>query len=154
MAGEVTASPSNIAPVLAPVAIVETDTPELTTKSSVPVIIEATLMVIDKRTARKHTYTIIEGRTFTHETLEVQVKKCWNEPDVAVYPEQAALVEIHEATAGQGLENVFTGWLFANKSELSNIQHQAYDVTLVACTRVMQEPVASDSVTQPTQKAQ
>jgi hypothetical protein len=103
---------------------------------------EARMQVTDKRTARSKHYTVLEGRSFTHETLEIKVKKCWSGA-IQPYPsEYAALVEIHEATTGKGGDLLFTGWIFAEASELSNLQHQAYDVALVGCEDVKVDDAA------------
>ncbi len=106
-------------------------------KPTVPVIKEAHLIVIDKRTARKHEYTVREGSSFTHESLSVTVRACWQEPDTepstVIYPEHAALVDINENRGDQTSHPVFSGWMYAHKSDLSNLQHQAYDITLISC---------------------
>jgi hypothetical protein len=107
--------------------------PSAVAQPIVPFIRQAHFMVIDKRTARRHEYTIQEGRSFTHESLQVQVRQCWNEADGVMSPEQAALVEMREQGGDQTSDMVFSGWMFVNKSELSNLQHQAYDVTLLSC---------------------
>ena len=76
--------------------------------------------------------------------------RCWKEPDTAtgrvIYPEQAALIDITENGADQAAHPVFSGWLYAHKSEISNLQDQAYDVTLLSCN------AKNDEVPPPAQK--
>jgi hypothetical protein len=106
---------------------------ELQQRPTKPVPTEAHVVVIDKRTARTKEYTVQEGRTFAHESLQIHVKQCWIEPHVTIMPEHAALVEVHEEGVNNASTLVFSGWLFAHKASLSNLQHQAYDITLREC---------------------
>lgn len=97
----------------------------------------AQLAVIDKLTATTHRLSASIGSTIAHEKIEIHVKRCWIE-DALVTPDHAALVEIYQSV-GSSPDRLFSGWLFANKSELSHMEHPSYDVQLLACEKVVAE---------------
>ncbi len=94
---------------------------------------EARFAIIDKLTATTHDMSVRVGNGIAHEKIEIGVRKCWVNKRV-IPAEHAALVEIYQIDSASS-QRLFSGWLFAAKSELTNLEHPAYDVQLLSCEK-------------------
>jgi hypothetical protein len=94
---------------------------------------KAQLNVIDKTLGKTYRITIDVGDVYTVGDLTIKPTSCWKPEYKGVLPESRSFIEITRNT-GFRLENIFSGWMFAQAPALSHISHEKYDVFLTDCT--------------------
>ena len=72
------------------------------------------------------------GTVTNFENLEIIARKCWKAPPED-RPENAALLEVREARAGEAPKQIFLGWMFSSSPALSSLEHPVYDITILSC---------------------
>lgn len=92
----------------------------------------ARLAVIDKHTADKQVLRVRAGQSARAQDMEFFLMRCWIE-GAKVLPEHAALLEITQHAPRTPPESLFSGWLFARRQEISNLEHPRVDVRLLGC---------------------
>lgn len=94
----------------------------------------ADFVVIDKLTAKRTIVPIIIGQSAAFDKITIRTEKCWIQK-TELLPEHAALVSIVQNSGKSSGAILYQGWLFSNKTDITNMQHPAYDVQLLGCKR-------------------
>jgi len=94
----------------------------------------ATILALNKITAKHYTYNVKIGESIAFERLHVQVLSCWkSSPDEV--PENKALLKIDETQVNKkDKRNIFYGWMFSSSPSLSSLEHPTYDIALMNCS--------------------
>lgn len=102
----------------------------------------AVLQTLDKVTARVSTIEVPVGRSAEFGRMSILVRACRKTPPEE-RPESAAFLEVaEEKLDGGGIEQVFSGWMFASSPSLSAMEHPVYDVWVVDCAREFSKEAA------------
>lgn len=99
---------------------------------------------MDKVTARFSSFSVAVGSVGTFGTLEVTPRSCQKTPPEEL-PESAAFLEIHDLKDDQR-QRVFNGWMFASSPGVSALEHPVYDIWVMDCAMVAQEPMVDGEV--------
>jgi len=87
---------------------------------------------LDKVTARVSTFDVHVGETVSFGTLDIRADACF-EAAPTDPPESAAFLQIVDVPPGDGVQQAFTGWMFASSPALSALEHPVFDVWVVDC---------------------
>jgi len=118
-----TAQQSDAAPADAPPAR-EAEVEEQPIKSSDIAVLRG----MDKLTGATTQFEAPVGRDSAFERLRIEVEACQMRGE-----EQAAFLQIFDNARPEGLDMVFSGWMFASSPALSALDHPRYDVWLQSC---------------------
>jgi len=88
----------------------------------------AVLRGLDKLTGATVQFEAPVGRDSAFERLRIEVEACQIRGE-----EQAAFLQIFDKARPEGLDMVFSGWMFASSPALSALDHPRYDVWLQSC---------------------
>jgi len=92
----------------------------------------ASLMALDKVTARVSEIFIEVGKPELFGTLEINMFICHSTPPEDP-PESAVYLSIDEIRSGEQLNPLFKGWMFASSPGLNPLEHPVYDVWVLRC---------------------
>jgi Uncharacterized protein conserved in bacteria len=101
-----------------------------------------TLGTLDKVTARTSQITVQVGETVTLGTLQIKVLRAWS-ADAEEMPEAKVFLEINEYKSGQGLRQIFRGWMFASTPSVSALEHPVYDLWVIEAHGIPAPPPAA-----------
>ena len=88
---------------------------------------------LDKITARTVRFMAPVGKTVRFKKLLITPRTCHVRPPEET-PETSVFVEISEPTPqGDGLQRMFSGWMFASSPGLNALEHPVYDVWVIDC---------------------
>jgi hypothetical protein len=88
---------------------------------------------LDKITARTVRIIAPVGVTVRFKKLLITPRTCHVRPPEET-PETSVFVEVSEpAPQGDGLQRLFSGWMFASSPGLNALEHPVYDVWVVGC---------------------
>lgn len=88
---------------------------------------------LDKITARTVRFMAPVGKTVRFKKLLITPRTCYVRPPEET-PETSVFLEISEPTPqGDGLQRMFSGWMFASSPGLNGLEHPVYDVWVVGC---------------------
>ncbi|BCW89557.1 hypothetical protein sos41_27230 [Alphaproteobacteria bacterium SO-S41] len=88
---------------------------------------------LDKITARTVKIIAPVGVTVRFKKLLITPRTCYVRPPEET-PETSVFVEVSEPTPqGEGLQRLFSGWMFASSPGLNALEHPVYDVWVVGC---------------------
>lgn len=90
----------------------------------------AILRGLDKIAGRVADIRVKVGETATYERLKITVEEC-RVPPADEPPD--AFVFLKVVDANEGVEPVFSGWMFASSPALSAMDHQRYDLWVLSC---------------------
>ena len=88
----------------------------------------AILRGLDKLTGAIVEFETSQGSEQTFERLRVTVETCQQRGQ-----EHAVFLKIFDSGLPEGLDMVFSGWMFASSPALSSLDHPRYDVWLQSC---------------------
>lgn len=97
------------------------------------------LQGLDKVTARVHTFDAPLGTVVRFGTLEIIARHCDKRPPEET-PESSAFLDISEVRHGEPTTNLYRGWMFASSPALSALEHPVYDVWVLDCRGLIEEP--------------
>ena len=103
----------------------------------------AVLQGLDKVTARVSRIEAPVGETVRFGTLEIIARTCDKRPPEEA-PESSAFLDVWEVRPGAAAESVFRGWMFSSSPALSPLEHPVYDVWVLGCVALSQEPASSE----------
>ncbi|MFO1236874.1 MAG: DUF2155 domain-containing protein [Alphaproteobacteria bacterium] len=88
---------------------------------------------LDKITARTVRFEAPVGTTVRYKKLLITPRTCYVRPPEET-PETSVFVDITEPTPqGDGLQRLFSGWMFASSPGLNALEHPVYDVWVIGC---------------------
>ncbi|WP_340108591.1 DUF2155 domain-containing protein [Pikeienuella sp. HZG-20] len=90
----------------------------------------AILRGLDKIAGRVADIRVKVGETATYERLHITVEEC-RVPPAGEVPD--AFVFLKVVDGNEGVEPVFSGWMFASSPALSAMDHQRYDLWVLSC---------------------
>ena len=95
---------------------------------------------MDKVTGNVSSFEVAIGQTHAFGSLEVTPRACRKTPPEEP-PESASFLQIDDTTQH---ERVFSGWMFASSPGVSALEHPVYDVWVLGCVALPQEPASSE----------
>ncbi len=87
---------------------------------------------IDKITGRITTFDVYIDETVQFGALQVTPRVCYSRPKEEE-PKTDSFVEVDEITLDRKIQQIFTGWMFAESPGLNAVEHAVYDVWLKGC---------------------
>lgn len=93
----------------------------------------ATLIAINKITAKSEEINIRVGQANFFGNIEIQVYKCRKSPD-NYNPDNQILLKIIENNKNDENIEIFSGWLLSQSNSLVTFEHPVYEVFAVNCT--------------------
>ena len=103
--------------------------PALADRIAHPTVVFAGL---DKITGRIFTFDVAVNETVQFGTMQITPRVCYTRPTTEE-PLTTGFVEVEEVEAGQKLNRIFAGWMFAASPGLHGVEHPVYDVWLTDC---------------------
>jgi hypothetical protein len=100
---------------------------------------------LDKITGRIFTFDVAVNETVQFGTMQITPRVCYTRP-ATEEPLTTGFVEVEEVEAGQKLNRIFAGWMFAASPGLHGVEHPVYDVWLTDCRggkEILPSPPAS-----------
>lgn len=88
----------------------------------------AVLRGLDKLTGAVVVFDAAVGAEARFERLRLLVETCQTRG-----PEHAVFLHIYDSGRPEGLDLVFSGWMFASSPALSSLDHPRYDIWLQSC---------------------
>jgi len=95
--------------------------------------------LLDKITTDLETRTIPIGSATRFGTLTLEVDACLENP-TSKRPESTAFLKIADDLGGTDPVERFSGWMFASSPALNALDHAIYDVWVIDCLNVVEEP--------------
>lgn len=92
----------------------------------------AILQTLDKVTGRVRTLEAPIDREVAFGALSIVARTCRKRPPEEP-PESAAFLEIAERQAGEQVQTLFRGWMFASAPAVSAMDHAVYDIWVLDC---------------------
>jgi hypothetical protein len=92
----------------------------------------AVLQTLDKVTGRVRTLEAPIDREVAFGALSIVARACRKRPPEEP-PESAAFLEIAERQAGEQVQTLFRGWMFASAPAVSALDHAVYDIWVLDC---------------------
>jgi len=88
---------------------------------------------LDKITARTVRFEAPIGTTVRYKKLLITPRTCYVRPPEET-PETSVFLDIAEPSPqGDGLQRLFSGWMFASSPGLNALEHPVYDVWVIGC---------------------
>lgn len=90
------------------------------------------LQTLDKVTGRVRSLDAPVDREVAFGALSIVARSCRKRPPEEP-PESAAFLEIAERQAGEQVQTLFRGWMFASAPAVSALDHAVYDIWVLDC---------------------
>ena len=97
------------------------------------------IQALNKITAKSYKYNVKVGDKIKFERLTVKPLFCWKSSPDAV-PENKVLMKISENKLNKTTEEIFYGWMFSSSPGISSLEHPMYDITIVDCLKIEEQP--------------
>ncbi len=109
-------------------AIEEVEESEIEALTPIQTADAATLRGLDKLTGEIVEFDAATGEDSAFERLRIAVESCQMRG-----AEHAVFLQIFDGGRPEGLDLIFSGWMFASSPALSALDHPRYDVWLQSC---------------------
>lgn len=97
---------------------------------------EAKVIILNKVNTKKHTVFLYpNSEKIFEKNIILKIKGCWSYINNGSRYYQA-MIRIKNINRDFSTEDVFSGWIFSNSINLTNLEHPLYDIKLLSCDNV------------------
>ncbi len=89
---------------------------------------------LDKITGRITTFDVYMNETVQFGALQITPRVCYTRPPTETQ-RTSVFLEVDQVSLKGGIQQIFSGWMFAESPALNPIDHPVYDIWLVDCKR-------------------
>lgn len=99
---------------------------------------EAEFIILNKINTKKYdVFLYPDYEKIFEKNIIIKMKGCWSYVNNGSRYYQA-MIRVKNINRDFSTEDVFSGWVFSNSINLTNLEHPLYDIKLVSCNNVQE----------------